>query len=122
MTSVRKFTLTPEQHTALAATPLPFAVIWTEDNFEEFTNAAARQGTDTYLRYLREYEKTLPDNNPVYNDKEKTAAQRRLLDLLPIFIASVTSEELDLYAASLNLYALLLKDTKNFKDARENLK
>jgi tetratricopeptide (TPR) repeat protein len=119
-----KLTLTSEQHSALAATPLPFAVIWTEENFEAFTKAAERDSRDikTYLLYLSEYRKTLADNNPVYNDKGESPKQRELLDLLPHFIANVPSEEIALYAASLNLFALLLKDTKNFTDARENLK
>jgi tetratricopeptide (TPR) repeat protein len=116
MTSARK-RLTAEENHALAATPLPFAVIWSEKDFEEFLKAAERDATKTYLGLLSGYRRILPHNNPIYNDVEQSEKQGELLTALRINARGVPHDEPELYAATLNLYALLLKDTKNFQTA-----
>jgi tetratricopeptide (TPR) repeat protein len=110
--------LTPEQYAALAATPLPFTIIWSDENFEAAMKAAERGATMTYLGYLLEYKRTLLHNNPIYNDDEKSEKQKELLQAIPRYAVTIPIEELELHAAALNLYALLLKDTKNFTSAR----
>ncbi len=119
--SATRIILTPAQHSALAATPLPFNIIWSEDNFDAIIKAAERGATMTYLGYLLEYKRTLLESNPIYNDDGKSEKQLELLQAIPRYAATIPDEEFELRAATLNLYGLLLKDTKDFAAARATL-
>ena len=102
-----------DNNPALAATPLPFTVIWTHENFKEFLEQAQSEKTHVYLSLLAQYKATLTPNNPIYNGVPKSKVQEALSLELSAYAESIALEEPTLKAAAFNLLALLQRNMNN---------
>jgi tetratricopeptide (TPR) repeat protein len=106
MTLSRK-SLSQEEINSLAATALPFLVIWTEDNFVEFIMRAQRNDISGYLHTLGHY-----NTQRKYlgvTDAERIALLKEITSLEKLISHFQTSNatQTDLIAAAYNLLALL---------------
>jgi hypothetical protein len=119
MASVR-IKLSAEQINGLAATALPFGVIWAEDDIDAVIEKADQPETHEYLELLKRYRATLSESNPIYNSNEKIDIILELESNVQGYLGRMRNNALSssLGAAAHNLIGVLRRDAKLFIQAQ----